>query len=185
VTVNLACLVSVSRVTVDIRRIALFVTLLTLSACGGKLAPTLTYQVSIDPSFTTPQVDAITVGLDDWRTSVPELKLTYAIGRCDSPSSEVVCIHPANDPPSAGNEVVGTTRPGPLANATVWIYVDRIRASGMNVNLLTEQTTAHEMGHAMGLVHSPSGELMAADVSDQAHIVTPADVAQFWSIRDR
>jgi hypothetical protein len=130
-------------------------------------------------------MDAITVGLDDWKTSVPELQITDAIARCDSPSIDEVCFHPAHDAPNPANDVVGSTHPGPLANATVWIYVDRIRVSGMNVHALTEQTTAHEMGHAMGLVHSPSGELMAADVSDQAHAVTPADVAQFWAVRDR
>jgi predicted Zn-dependent protease len=95
-----------------------------------------------------------------------------------------VCIHPAYDLPDASNDVVGTTRLGEFASATVWIYVERIRATRMNDRELTVQTTAHEFGHAMGLRHSASGELMAAGVFDQAHSVTAADVAQFWAIRN-
>jgi hypothetical protein len=175
---------AVDRETVRRRRIAVVSAVLTLSACGGKVAPEMSYTVAIDPMFTTSQIDAITAGLDDWTASIPELQLTYAIAQCDSPATGEVCMHPMHDPPNPANDVVGTTHRGALANAAVWIYVERIRVSGLDVRTLTEQTTAHEMGHAMGLSHSLTGELMAADVSDQAHAVTAADVDQFWFVRN-
>lgn len=145
----------------------------------------MSYGVSIDPRFTADEVDAITAGLEDWKTAVPELEFTYAVSACDSPTAHQICIHPAYDPPNPADDVIGTTSPGASGDASILIYVDRIQATGWDVRSLTEQTMAHEAGHAIGLRHSGKGELMAPDVADQAHTVTPADVAQFWSVRGR
>jgi hypothetical protein len=145
----------------------------------------MSYGVSIDPQFTVDQVDAITAGLEDWMVAVPELQFTYAVKACDSPAAHQVCIHPAHDPPNPADDVIGTTSPGESGDATILLYVDRIQATGWDVRSLTEQTMAHEAGHAVGLRHSGSGELMAPDVADQAHNVTPGDIAQFWAVRGK
>lgn len=141
--------------------------------------------MTIDPSFTTQQRDAIAAGLEEWRVSVPELQLAPSDSPCAAPSAHQVCIHPAFDAPDPADDVIGTTDPGSSGDATIWIYVDRIEATGWDVSSLTEQTAAHEIGHALGLKHSATGNLMAADVPDQAHTVTAADVSQFWAIRGR
>jgi hypothetical protein len=143
------------------------------------------YTVTIDPSFTADQLEAVFAGIDEWHTTIPDLHFTTMVAPCGSPSSCHVCVHPAYDPPDPSHDVIGSTYPGSDDDSTIWIYVDRIEATGWDVASLTQQTTAHEIGHALGLQHSGAGTLMAADVPDQAHAVTAADVNQFWSVRGR
>jgi Matrixin len=152
------------------------------TACSSS-SQHLDYKVLIDPAFLAAEADAITAGLSDWAETVPELHISPVIARCDVPSGQQICVHPAFDAPDLSNDVIGHTAAGESDDATVWIYVTRIQASGQDVPSLMQQTMAHELGHAMGLSHSPSGELMAPEVPAQAHRVTSADVAQFWSVR--
>jgi hypothetical protein len=170
-----------SKSRVKVHRLLLLALALTSSACSSK--PTMDYDVTVDPAFSPAETDAVIAGVEDWGRSIPELQLTYKIASCDSPSSCQVCFHPQHDAPDPTHDVVGSTFPGSVDDSTVWIYVDRIQATGWDVSSLIEQTTAHEMGHAVGLHHTGPGTLMAADVPDQAHGVTSADVSQFWSVR--
>lgn len=156
-----------------------------LSACAARTAgPGMTYQVAIDPAFTTDQTDAITAGLQNWIVSVPQLQVTYAIANCDVPATGQVCMHPDTSPPDMADDIVGDTQPAGDDSATILIYVDRIQAAAeSDPSALVRQTAAHEMGHALGLKHTATGTLMAADVQNQAPSITPADIDQFWSLR--
>jgi hypothetical protein len=165
-------------------RLALVAAALLLAGCSSPAAVTA-YRVRIDPAFTADQVEAIMAGLDDWKVSLPELEVTADIGACGSPSAHEACVGPAHDARSPAADIIGLTTPQPSSGATVIIYVDRILALAGDPHRLTEQTMAHELGHVMGLRHAPPGELMAATVSEQAHSVTAADVAQFWAVRDQ
>lgn len=164
----------------------LAMTLGLLPACAGTPPPGLTYSVAIDPAFSTAQTDAITAGLENWIASVPQLHLTYAIASCDSPAADQVCMHPDSSPPDMTDDIVGDTQPAGDDNASVLIYVTRIAdAAEVDPSALIQQTAAHEMGHALGLKHSATGTLMAADVQNQAPAITPADIDQFWSVRGK
>lgn len=157
-----------------------------LPACAAAPAesPGLTYAVAIDPSFTTDEAEAITAGIESWNAAVPQLHVTYSIAACDSPASDQVCMHPNTSPPDMTDDIVGDTQLGGDDNSTVTIYVARIEAAvPMNSSPLMQQTAAHEMGHALGLKHSATGTLMAADVENQASAITSADITQFWSVR--
>jgi hypothetical protein len=156
-----------------------------LALLGCRAARTLEYSAAIDPAFTAEQMEEIAAAVDDWKTSVPELRVTSTIAACDSPSAQQVCVHPVHAAPDPADDVVGTTHTGIRDSATVLIYVDRIQATGMDVHALTEKTAAHELGHAMGLRHSTAGTLMAAYVPEQAQTVTEADVTQFWSVEGK
>jgi hypothetical protein len=166
-------------------RTARLLPVLILTACGSEPS-TLTYEVTIDRGFSDDQAAAIVVGLDDWTAALPGLRFETTVADCGSPAPHGVCIQPEHaTQDQGGDDFVGLTCPGVGGDATVLLYVDRMQAAGWDTPLLlVAQTTAHEMGHVMGLRHTAAGELMAAQVPDQAHTVTRADVAQFWSVRE-
>jgi hypothetical protein len=174
---------SIGRRERSLRVVMLLATALSSSACVA--APAMAYSVTWDPSFTSDQLDALISGVADWQAAVPGLRVASSIGSCASPSSDQVCVHPEHAPPDPAHDVVGTTYPGDSDESTILIYVDRIQATGWEVESLIRQTMAHEMGHALGLRHTGRGTLMAPEVPDQAHSVTPADVQQFWAVRGR
>jgi hypothetical protein len=158
--------------------------IIVLAACAAQTPPPpLEYSVTIDPMLADMPTDAITAAVDAWNQAIPQLHLTYMIAPCNSPSPQQVCLHPEFDPPNPPKDIVGTTFRGASDSGTVWIFVARLDALATDAMGLTRQTAEHELGHAMGLQHAATGTLMAADVSNQAPGITPADIAQFWAVR--
>jgi hypothetical protein len=161
--------------------------LIALSACSVSTTPPppLEYSVSIDPMFASDQIDSVAAAVDAWNKAIPALHLTYVIAPCTTPSAQQACLSPAFDPPDPSDDVVGETTRGAADSSSVKIFVARIRATTYNADALTQQTAAHELGHAMGLQHSGTETLMAADVPNQAPSITSADIAQFWAVRGK
>jgi hypothetical protein len=153
------------------------------AACSSPAADGLSYDVLVDPSFEMDQQGAAVSAIGDWTEAVAQLKLTYSVGSCASPTAEQICLLPSYAQPDPPVQIVGTTYRGAAESGTVYIYVNRIEAIASDAMGLTRQTVAHELGHAMGLQHAGVDTLMAANVSDQAATVTAADVAQFWAVR--
>jgi predicted Zn-dependent protease len=156
-----------------------FVTLvLTALACVGCVGPLDHYRVTLDPSLSTAETDALTGALADWSAKTGHQDLfEVQMAPCDVAADRgepgAICIGHSDDLPAdrSAELVKWTDGQGGVIRMSD-------RASG-----ILPQAAAHELGHAMGLVHTGEGTLMAPMPDEAAPSVTEADVAQWRSVR--
>ena len=154
-----------------------------LAGCGGPSRsdagerPPLAYTVVIDARFTAAETDDIVRGIDLWCGAVPELTVRVRTGdRCPD-GDHVLCVQTSSVPSPI---VLGHTQRDEAhdrAMTTLFPVLQQFNRTELTT------TAAHELGHALGLVHTGAGTLMAPSYDEQAHDVTSADVDQLWSIR--
>lgn len=132
-----------------------------------------------------------------WVVAAPELVLDVQSGACPANDDDVICIHAGTDQEEmaaiAANHVYegsvgGLTMglPG-RESSTITLFVltwgsDPSTAIGSDYSVAA---TRHELGHALGLVHTGPGTLMCVLYQEGTSEITPADVAQFWSLHQR
>jgi hypothetical protein len=147
-------------------RLAAVLVALTLTGClGTQPAYPMTYVVESD--IRAPELDA---AIAEWANALPGI----ALGRVGTPTV------------GGSIQVVNATLAEGTAGRTAWtgdvwfveIDLGQIAARGYNA----QEVMAHELGHAMGLVHTGPGTLMCATLVCAAELVMPADVAQ-WDSR--
>jgi hypothetical protein len=138
------------------------------------------YVIHPDPGVAPSVLDAAQAAVEAWTAHVPvTIRLDGA--PCGVvPAAGDVCLHPIAAIPSLPWE------PGTLAGVTafneIWIAEPLLeRASPAQ----RQRLIAHELGHAMGLLHTGPGTLMYPYASGGAMTVTPADVAQWYAVRGR
>lgn len=158
--------------------------LIALSGCavatnGVPSAERTRVVVFVDPAFGS-QTEAALSAVDSWTQADPSLSLDVQIGACASGPS-VVCIVSDPTEPGAGanggNEV-GVTARAADGSAVCRIFVNQFGPAGAQAPQAFAWAVAHELGHAMGLVHTGAGTLMAPTFAEAATAPTAADVAQ-------
>lgn len=151
---------------------------------GAASAWAMAYQVRIDPAFDADQVEAIASAAASWEAVVP-VALDVVVATCSEGSAPagVVCIRPTME------AVLRAAHDG--VNVGAWTYyqqnsADVLAATDMPGGALYfQQALAHELGHAMGLVHTGPGTVMyAIHDADMASGPTSADAAQWAALRD-
>jgi hypothetical protein len=159
---------------------------LAMTSCAG--APS-SYSVVID-GFTPEQTMVVVEACRTWERAVADpsrLRLFINVDMpCDLGHDDAICVLPTTMAEIAegnGVERFGVTyhrRQDVQPQATVdplgsLIYVATDTGD-------VKQTSEHELGHALGLVHTGPGTLMAPYVQEAARDVTPADVEQFLKV---
>ncbi len=147
--------------------------LLTLAGCFGS-----SYTVRPDVGVASSVQSAARAGAADWEANTAA-KITFSDVPCDGHrTGGMVCIHPVNGLPPLPWE------PGVLLGVTVLtdMWLDEPKLEGMPVEK-AQWALAHELGHAMGLLHTGPGTLMYPYYEGAAHVVTPADVEQWKAMR--
>jgi hypothetical protein len=165
------------------RALIIFATIL-LAACGAPPPATplgTTYEVVVDPAAGADAYAQMQQAAAAWVAAIPELSLRVSQGPCPGvPARGVVCAaiadaaQQAEEHAAAGPGVIDDTVSWPPDDsAQVWFFSTEPGA----------QAAEHELGHAMGLVHTGPGTIMCAYTGGWPAGVTAADVTQFWALR--
>jgi hypothetical protein len=167
------------------------VALLGMVGCTSNLSqttqPGLQYQVVIDNTFTVSQIADLEAGYHMWQLAVPTLRLSVLVSDTCLSAPHVVCV--GNNAETSATLLGYTVRDAQQDSALTTIY-----PALQQFNHVELQTTAaHELGHAMGLIHtqdwrdsvdnSTTPTLMYWNYLGQAHQITSTDLQQFWSLR--
>jgi hypothetical protein len=155
-------------------------------SCSG--LPT-SYAVTIE-GFTDEQAKVVVEACRIWESSVADparLRLFVNVNvPCDMGHDDAICIDASStaelkdDPKFERYGVTYHRRRDVQPQAS-------IDPMGSMIFLATDtndlrQTAEHELGHALGLVHTGPGTVMAPEVQEAAPDVTDADVAQFLKV---
>jgi hypothetical protein len=144
-----------------------------------------TFNLVIDPAFTSTQREMIVAGAEDWAGKIPELTIAsikYQI--CPDPRPEgVVCYHPIQSLPIPSDicnyghvepTFVGVTcHPGNGGDIYVWTGESAFQVDA-----------EHELGHAMGLAHEGTFNLMSAEYPAGLTQANCNDIAQWYHVRE-
>lgn len=154
------------------------------------VAPGLEYWVDVDPSMSANDVEGLIGAANDWTAKIPELRLHLSVSLCieadhticvsyaDTDELQKMCGLPGSWP------VNGCTKRDPSTDSST-IRLDRANAfflPGWSVPL-SWTTDRHEFGHAFGLQHTTTADIMFPNSTGQTFEVVALDVQQFWSLR--
>jgi hypothetical protein len=147
-----------------------------LLVTGCTPAPGLVYDIHIDPGMAAAEQQMALDAIDVWDAATDHrMTLSVVVAPCDG-ASDAICIHDATLPTGSTYDALTTWHPSGLQD--VAMYADSVDPSWY------QQVVEHELGHAFGLSHDECGTVMYHKTSEcQSGHVTPADVAQFWKVR--
>jgi hypothetical protein len=169
-------------------RFAALLGLLVLMTVGCQAPPSWNYIVTVDTAFSPDFVSAVVDAASNWQSMVGErLTLTFNFGGVCSGDGNEICVHASTHQAivamgsngSTSNDL-GLTETYPSGHADIYIPV---AGEETDTPSFKAEIIGHELGHAFGLQHITSGNLMCAGAGCAVPLPTCSDIAQFMSIR--
>lgn len=181
-------------------------------ACVSCAQPGEFYNVAIDPLFTIDERQSVISALHDWETKTKHiLYFNYYIANCSGVHNKFICIHKATieqldssfnkyDPKdqSEDKDILGYTHskrglcePGVsggidgIDGGEIWMSVDKIADFAFKCADPLRAVAAHEVGHAMGLIHIKNVQcIMYPVIFATDEVSFSCDINQWAEIRD-
>lgn len=147
--------------------------------CAGLAKPDA-YTIEIDPALDAGQRAAVVDAIGGWVAAAPELRASIVFTSCTTIA----------DSAEAVSDSTICVRAGSVADVSRCAGIHRTGCThAHDVAILTDFFTAgivgHELGHALGLVHTEAGTLMFPDDIAAGARPTVEDVAQYEALRGR
>lgn len=149
-------------------------------AAGCYRGSTYETDMPAPPAFPLELEQAASAAAADWQQHVP-VSLAPIVRPCPNEPRPLatLCLLPVEKIPAVPWE------PGTLSGFTigndVWLAVPPLLADPPDRR---QRLIAHELGHAMGLVHDSKGTLMFPWANGGSLVVTDRDVAQWHRVHD-
>ncbi len=142
-------------------------------ACSGAPTPRH-YHLDIAQAFTVAQANAILDAATEWQTSSGG----FVSFDGQASTTDVIHVHPSTAADIAaefGGGAWGFDRNG--SDSATIAMLSTLDAESFH------QTALHELGHALGLVHMPPGNVMCASSTCATLVVTCGDLDQLMGSR--
>lgn len=137
------------------------------------------YNIYIQSTFNASELTDVDTAIQLWRSAIPSLTLNETVSDACPVAEHTICI--ANSDATATVAFGYTIRDSEMDNATATILPSLQQWNHPEL----QTTVAHEIGHALGLVHTGEGTLMypTGDFGATPAVLTQTDIDQFWSLR--
>ncbi len=150
----------------------IFIALALLNCAGWENNPTRHYHLEIDPTFTDAQASAIVDAATQWQLQ----SKGYVTFDGDPRSGEDIISFVAATTATMEQDFGG----GTIGMAEYHGQSSQIFLVQTMAGAAFHQTAEHEIGHAIGLVHSGEGTLMCQNAQCAALTITCGDITQLY-----